>query len=70
MSRVVLTTPARRPGRPVVGRPVNIRLGDDLLDEVDTLASILGESRAEVIRRLVAEGVRIEADSSIAHNLT
>lgn len=38
-------------GRPVVGKPINIRLPDDLLADVDAYATRLDISRAEVIRR-------------------
>lgn len=40
-------------GRPEIGTPVNVRLGDDLLAEVDEYAVSLGLSRAETIRQLV-----------------
>lgn len=43
-------TPA---GRPQVGTPINVRLGDDLLAEVDAYAKRFDISRAEVIRRAV-----------------
>lgn len=46
-----------RPGRPEVGQPINVRLGDDLLARVDARASTDGVSRAEIIRRLVSAGV-------------
>lgn len=42
------------PGRPEVGRPINIRLGDELLDKVDRQARAAGITRAELIRRVVA----------------
>ena len=41
-------------GRPEIGQPINIRLGDDLLSRVDALASDKQISRAESIRRLIA----------------
>ncbi len=44
-------------GRPPVGQPINVRLGADLLAEVDTLATEAGQSRAQIIRRLVAAGI-------------
>ena len=45
---------ANRPaGRPEVGRPINIRLGDELLAAVDTYAKTQGITRAEAIRHLV-----------------
>lgn len=40
-------------GRPEIGTPINVRLGDDLLAEVDEYAAELGVSRAEAIRQLV-----------------
>lgn len=43
-------TPA---GRPEIGKPINIRLPDDLLADVDAYAARLDMSRAEVIRRAV-----------------
>lgn len=42
------------PGRPEVGRPINIRLGDELLAKVDAKAQSAGIARAELIRRIVA----------------
>lgn len=45
-------------GRPAVGTPVNIRLGADLLDQVDQYAAAEGISRAEAIRQLVQRGLR------------
>lgn len=45
-------TPA---GRPHVGTPINIRLGDELLREVDAYAKRFDISRAEVIRRAVKQ---------------
>lgn len=40
-------------GRPEIGAPINVRLGNDLLAEVDAYAAELGFSRAEAIRQLV-----------------
>lgn len=40
-------------GRPEIGQPINIRLGDDLLAAVDRKAERLGMSRAELIRTLL-----------------
>lgn len=45
-------------GRPAVGTPVNIRLGDELLAQVDQFAATEGISRAEAIRQLVQRGLR------------
>lgn len=44
----------RGPGRPEVGKPINLRLGDDLLDRVDAEAKRRGKTRAETVRELVA----------------
>jgi metal-responsive CopG/Arc/MetJ family transcriptional regulator len=48
-------TPA---GRPTVGAPINIRLGDELLTQVDQFAITEGISRAEAIRQLVQRGLK------------
>lgn len=45
-------------GRPEIGRPINIRLGDDLLAEVDAYAEAEGIKRAEAIRQLVQRGLQ------------
>jgi predicted DNA binding CopG/RHH family protein len=45
-------TPA---GRPEIGQPINVRLGDDLLAAVDSEAGRLGITRAELIRTLIAD---------------
>jgi metal-responsive CopG/Arc/MetJ family transcriptional regulator len=50
-------TPA---GRPEIGQPINIRLGDKLLASVDTEAHRLGYSRAETIRVILADYFRTE----------
>lgn len=42
-------------GRPGIGQPINIRLGDELLAAVDAEAKILGMSRAGIIRTILAE---------------
>lgn len=44
-------------GRPEVGTPINIRLGDALLALVDDYAKTQGVSRAEALRRLVQAGI-------------
>jgi metal-responsive CopG/Arc/MetJ family transcriptional regulator len=48
-------TPA---GRPEVGTPINVRLGDELLERVDDYAIRENISRAEAIRQLVQRGLR------------
>jgi hypothetical protein len=40
------------PGRPAIGSPINIRLGDELQARVDA-AALPGEKRAATIRRLL-----------------
>ena len=45
-------------GRPLVGEPINVRLGDGLLGDVDRWAAARGFSRAEAIRRLLHDGLR------------
>jgi hypothetical protein len=48
-------TPA---GRPEVGKPINVRLGDDLLRQVDAYAATAGIKRAEAVRQLIQRGLR------------
>jgi hypothetical protein len=50
----------RRPGRPEIGDPVGVRLGD-LLSAVDTYATHHGVKRADAIRRLVSAGLAVSA---------
>lgn len=40
-------------GRPEIGQPINIRLGNELLAEVDQEAQKRGVSRAEAVRQLL-----------------
>lgn len=47
----------RGPGRPEVGKPIHIRLGDDLLAQVDAEAAWRGRSRADTIRELVFQAL-------------
>jgi Ribbon-helix-helix protein, copG family len=42
-------------GRPPIGEPINIRLGAELLTEVDRRADNYGISRAEVIRMILSD---------------
>lgn len=42
-------------GRPEIGQPINVRLGDELLAAVDARADQLGMTRAELIRMLLAD---------------
>ncbi|MFR9676425.1 hypothetical protein [Streptomyces sp. TR02-1] len=48
--------PERGPGRPEIGQPVQVRLGN-LLPLVDQWAADRGYSRAEAIRRLLLHGL-------------
>jgi metal-responsive CopG/Arc/MetJ family transcriptional regulator len=45
-------------GRPEIGQPINIRLGDELLAQVDGYAEDESVSRAEAIRQLVQRGLK------------
>ena len=45
-------------GRPEVGKPINIRLGDELLARVDAYAARVDLPRAVVIRTLVENGLK------------
>ncbi|MFY9114685.1 MAG: CopG family transcriptional regulator [Dethiobacteria bacterium] len=47
----------RGPGRPEIGPPVIIRLPEELIRELDRRAEAKGISRAEVVRRLLAEAL-------------
>lgn len=47
----------RRPGRPEIGSPVQVRLGD-LLGQVDEWAAARAMTRAEAVRKLVEHGLR------------
>lgn len=40
-------------GRPEIGQPINVRLGDGLLTRVDAYAATYEISRAEAIRRML-----------------
>jgi len=48
----------RRPGRPEIGEPVQVRFGD-LLSAVDAYAAAKGIKRAEAIRQLVSAGLAV-----------
>lgn len=40
-------------GRPEIGQPINVRLGEELLAKVDAFAEVYEISRAEAIRRML-----------------
>jgi antitoxin component of RelBE/YafQ-DinJ toxin-antitoxin module len=44
-------------GRPEIGQPINVRLGDELLAEIDAEAKRCGMSRAQILRMLLAEAL-------------
>lgn len=44
-------------GRPKIGQPINVRLGNDLLAEVDGHAAERGMSRADALRHVVRAGL-------------
>lgn len=48
----------RGPGRPPEGRPVKVRIPDELLDALDAAATLAGVSRAEMVRRVLADRYR------------
>lgn len=49
--------PERGPGRPRVGSPINVALGDDLLARVDAAAEQRGATRADTIRTLLSQAL-------------
>lgn len=56
-------TPA---GRPEVGKPINIRIGDQLLADIDARAHNMGVSRASLIRSCLAAAWAELDDETIA----
>lgn len=44
-------------GRPEIGQPINVRLGDELLAAVNAKADAIGISRAEMIRMILADNL-------------
>jgi metal-responsive CopG/Arc/MetJ family transcriptional regulator len=55
----------RRPGRPTIGVRVPVRLPDELVEQIDRRARILGRSRASIIRSLLLEAL---GDSAVPDN--
>ena len=55
----------RGPGRPEIGTPINVRLGDDLLAKVDAIAAADGASRAETIRNLIRRAAASAEPSAV-----
>lgn len=52
-------------GRPEIGTPINIRLGQDLLARVDARAERAAVSRASMIRSLIAAALAELADDTV-----
>jgi hypothetical protein len=50
-------------GRPEIGTPINTRLSDELLAEVDAYAESEGLTRAAAIRLLIRFGLNYEGDN-------
>lgn len=50
-------------GRPEIGQPINVRLGNELLAAIDAKANRLGMSRAELIRMLLEDRLADEMSS-------
>jgi predicted transcriptional regulator len=44
----------RGPGRPAVGRPVNVRFSEEVIEDLDGVAAAMAQSRADAIRDAVA----------------
>lgn len=58
-------------GRPEIGQPINVRLGDALLAAVDAKAARLGISRPECIRMILADQLANEmADLTVRKEQT
>lgn len=55
-------------GRPEVGTPINVRLGDQLLADIDARAHNLGVSRASLIRSsLAAAWAELDDDTILSY---
>jgi hypothetical protein len=56
-------TPKRRPGRPATGKDplITMRLPQEMIDALDTVAKGEGASRSEIIRRLIEAGLKRRA---------
>jgi hypothetical protein len=53
-------------GRPEIGTPINVRLGDNLLADIDARAYRLGVSRASLIRSMLTAAHAELDDDTIA----
>jgi len=54
-----------RPGRPEIGPPINIRLGNELLTRIDNYAARQAISRAQAIRQIVKAALAELDDNTI-----
>lgn len=54
-----MSTEKRRTGRPVVGEKVETRLPDDVRELLEERAAAEGLSRAEMMRRLITDGLQL-----------
>ena len=50
--------------RPEVGKPINIRLGAELLSAVDQAREVSGQSRADLLRDLVSQALAARQDTA------
>jgi hypothetical protein len=53
-------------GRPEIGVPINVRVGDNLLADIDARAYSLGVSRASLIRSMLTAAQAELDDDTIA----
>ena len=49
----------RGPGRPEIGRMVNVRMDEAMIAQLDEIAKDAAESRAETVRRLLATSLEV-----------
>ena len=56
---IVTTLPDVPRGRPPIGRQIMVRIPDDLLAEIDRRAAEYGLTRAETMRRALADAFPI-----------
>lgn len=59
-------TPA---GRPEIGQPINVRLGEDLLAKVDAYATREGIGRARALRAIISAALTTTKDDTAAQEL-
>lgn len=53
-------------GRPEIGQPINVRIGDQLLADIDARAHSLGVTRASLIRSMLTAAQAELDDDTIA----